>query len=370
MEGVLAVPRDYGKIRHGFWSGTGETGRELRKLPIEVRTVAAYLMSCGSSNMIGLYYLPLPIIAHEIGSGLTTEGALKALRSLYELGFANYDEQAETVFVTNMAREQIGKTLEENDKQRGGVIALLREYEKSRFVADFVRIYGAAYHLPDGLSKHVPSEPLRSPIEGPSMPESREQRAGDQEEIPPSAGACDPVAGGTEPPPPPAAPVNVNAKSAYDWLAYFRVRYWEIRKRQYGQGSADAKALANFADLLESLPAGQRASDWLDRDRIVTEFLNRADARTVKSGWPFCFFATDFRGLATPPGQRPQQPSPPSFGGGFRRSDSTQTVGRRTPQPLHVAPKTEPKARGWGDAPPAAAVGDLVRGIAAEKGSS
>ena len=97
-----------------------------------------------------------------------------------------------------------------------------------------------------------------------------------------------------------------SSKTAYDWLSFFQAQYWAIRKRQYGQGTADMKALANFGDLLASLPPEQRAADWLARERIVTEFLNRTDPRTVAAGWPFCFFATDFRGLAVPPSERPK----------------------------------------------------------------
>ena len=112
---------------------------------------------------------------------------------------------------------------------------------------------------------------------------------------------------------PPSRALNVNAKSAHDWLAYFKAKYWEIRGRQYGQGTADAKALGNFGDLLASLPVDQRAADWLARERIVAEFLNRSDARTVSAGWPFCFFATDFRGLALPPDKRPKPEPRPGF---------------------------------------------------------
>jgi hypothetical protein len=100
---------------------------------------------------------------------------------------------------------------------------------------------------------------------------------------------------------------NVNAKSAYDWLAFFKAKYWESKGRQYGQGTADAKALVNFSELLESLPIEQRAADWLARERIVAEFLSRTDPKTVQDGWPFCFFANVFRGLALPPDKRPKQ---------------------------------------------------------------
>lgn len=104
-----------------------------------------------------------------------------------------------------------------------------------------------------------------------------------------------------------------SCKTSYDWLSYFRVRYWEIRGRQYGQGTSDAKALGNFGDLLNSLPTDQRAEDWLARDRIVSEFLGKSDARTVSAGWSFSFFVQDFRGLAMPPEKRPNPEVRQSF---------------------------------------------------------
>jgi hypothetical protein len=166
------VPRDYGKLRHRYW--TGDTGRQIRGLGWEAQLVGAYLCTCGSSNMIGIYYLPLQLIAHETAVK-TLEGASKALRRLSEVGFAYYDESTETVFVPNLAREQIAESLEETDNRRKGVIELLSEYKKSRFVADFVGFYKDAYKLPDYLA----SKPLRSPFEAPLKPGSG---SGEQEQ--------------------------------------------------------------------------------------------------------------------------------------------------------------------------------------------
>jgi hypothetical protein len=171
------MPRDYGKISHRFW--TGETGRQIRSLGLEARVVATYLVTCGSSNMIGLYYLPVMLISHE--TGVPFEGASKALRSLSEAGFAHYDEANEVVFVPRMARQQIAEKLSASDRQQHGVVAILREYRKSKFVADFVALYGESYHLPEGLVDEAPSKALASPIEGPSKPRAG-SGAGEQEQ--------------------------------------------------------------------------------------------------------------------------------------------------------------------------------------------
>jgi hypothetical protein len=112
----------------------------------------------------------------------------------------------------------------------------------------------------------------------------------------------------------PEPPPTVTTKTAHDWLSYFQATYWSTIGRQYGQGSGDAKSVANLADLLETLPPQQRVEDWNDRERIVGEFLKRDDVRTVRSGHPFAFFVTDFRGLAMPLAKRPRAQGSPSVG--------------------------------------------------------
>ena len=87
--------RDYAKVSPAFWMG--ETGRKLRGMGSEVQLVALYLLTSPSANMIGLYYLPIPVLCHE--TGMSREGASKALRRAFEGGFASYDEASETVWV-------------------------------------------------------------------------------------------------------------------------------------------------------------------------------------------------------------------------------------------------------------------------------
>ena len=97
--------REYAKVAPQFWTGT--TGKRLRGMGRDVQVVALYLVTCPSANMLGLYYLPLPTLCHEIG--MKPEGALKALRRVSEGGFATYDTASEHVWVKEMARFQIGE---------------------------------------------------------------------------------------------------------------------------------------------------------------------------------------------------------------------------------------------------------------------
>lgn len=138
------MARDHAIVRHRFW--TGRTGKSLRGDP-EAQVLAQYLMSCPSSNMIGLYYLPIPMIAHE--TGLTFEGASKGLRRLSDGGFAHYDNAEEVVWVVNMAREQIGKELKAKDKRQEAIVRQWQEQANCAQYLEFHTRYATAFHLPD-----------------------------------------------------------------------------------------------------------------------------------------------------------------------------------------------------------------------------
>lgn len=164
--------RDYGKVAPRYWFG--DTGKEIRRLGgPEALLVGAYLQTCASSNMIGLYYLPIITIAHE--TGLSVEGASKALARLSEGGFAHYDEREEMVWVPEMARHQIAPELKSGDKQILGVEREALKYQKSRFFADFVERYKVPFNL--SLAK-----PLGRPIEGPSEPHQSQDQEQDLSE--------------------------------------------------------------------------------------------------------------------------------------------------------------------------------------------
>ena len=64
--------REYSIVKHTFW--TGETGRKLREQGTDSLVVALYLTTCQSASMIGLYYLPIPLLCHETGFGGAPKG--------------------------------------------------------------------------------------------------------------------------------------------------------------------------------------------------------------------------------------------------------------------------------------------------------
>lgn len=154
--------RDYAKISPQFW--IGDTGRRIREGGKDCQIMAVYLLSCPSSNMIGLYYLPLATMSHE--TGLAKAACLKALQRLAELGFGQWDQDTETVFVTEMAAYQIGEPLKASDNRCKGVEREWSAFKSSPYYRQFHARYRGSFHLPkpppprnsEGASKTLRSQ--------------------------------------------------------------------------------------------------------------------------------------------------------------------------------------------------------------------
>jgi hypothetical protein len=150
--------RTFAQLRPAFWHGT--TGRQIRRLGLECQVVAVYLISGPGAHALGLYYLPLPTVAHE--TGLSIEQVRIGIAKLCEIKFCLYDDENEVVFVLNMARFQIGERLERKDKN---VTWVWREMEKLRDLPFFdllLQKYGERYQVAEYFRSGGSSEPLRS----------------------------------------------------------------------------------------------------------------------------------------------------------------------------------------------------------------
>lgn len=171
--------REYARVAPQFW--TGDTGRQIRALGPDAQRVALYLMTCPSSNMIGLYYLPVPTLAHEVGH-VPPQGAREVLRSLEKAGFCFYDDVTEVVWVQEMARFQIADRLKPNDKQVAGIMAKLVEFKNNRFSEAFYGYYRERFNLPAVTWWATPRRgsvrPSVRTSEAPPMPEHRAQSTG------------------------------------------------------------------------------------------------------------------------------------------------------------------------------------------------
>jgi hypothetical protein len=172
--------RDHAVISPHFW--TGDTGRELRKDP-DAQRIAFYLMTCPSANMIGLYYLPIPLICHEVG--ISKEGAMKGLARLSEGGFCAYDAPSEVVFVKQMARYQVGEVVHPGDKRLLGVQRMLLQMKNSCFYNEFLERYAEIFHLtlaPNGSPSIAPSKG-----HGSSYKDQEQDKEKEKEKTPPSS---------------------------------------------------------------------------------------------------------------------------------------------------------------------------------------
>lgn len=154
--------RDYAIISPRFWNGA--TGREIRRLGVNAQVVALYLMTCPSSNMIGLYYLPITLIAHEVA--LSFEGASEALQSLSEAGFCTYDHETEMVWVFEMARYQIAESLSPKDNRVKGIQGMLKSCVKTKLLQGFLERYQECFHLENPAQNGSPSEAPSKPGTG------------------------------------------------------------------------------------------------------------------------------------------------------------------------------------------------------------
>lgn len=151
--------RDFCKISPQFW--TGKTGKSLRG-DAEAQLVALYLMTSPHSNMIGIFTLPIMYLAHE--TGLSFEGASKALERVCESGFCTFEADSDLVWVHEMARYQIGDHLDAKDKRCKGVHNELAKVCSPQLRKAFYAKYKDDFHLPIDAKK---SKPLASPLQAP-----------------------------------------------------------------------------------------------------------------------------------------------------------------------------------------------------------
>ena len=154
--------REYASVSPQFW--IGETGKSLRGKP-ECQVLAMYLMTSPHANMIGVFHCPVLYMGHETGLG--TEGAIKALASLIEAGFCEYEDASETVFVVRMAAHQVGEQLKREDKRVLGILKAYQNIASAHVKSRFFAIYNEAYFLPGSAKKPQKVEDLPSPLKDP-----------------------------------------------------------------------------------------------------------------------------------------------------------------------------------------------------------
>lgn len=151
--------RDFAKVSPQFWISA--SGKQRRQMGLSTQLVAIYLLTNPHSNMLGIYYLPLAFIAHEIG--LTSEEVDEALNNLIQLNFCTYDSNTEYVWVHDMAFEQLSPSLKLSDHRVKNIKDLVNSLPELPFLNLFIGKYGTAYHIFNSDSTlEDPSRSLRS----------------------------------------------------------------------------------------------------------------------------------------------------------------------------------------------------------------
>lgn len=155
--------RKFAKISSDFW--TSPLGKKIRNCELEAKALTFYLMTCPHANMMGIYYLPLPLVAHEIG--VPMEGVQRGLEALIKVSFCSYDLESEYVWIHEMAISQIG-ILKKNDNRVKYVNCLFRKLPKITFLPVFYEKYRDLLQLELPQTKHLQegtSKGLQRPLE-------------------------------------------------------------------------------------------------------------------------------------------------------------------------------------------------------------
>ncbi len=150
--------RRYGMILTTFY--TGPTGVKIRRAGERPQHVALYACTSPSTSMLGFFYLPVSTIAHD--TGIPLEGAREALGSLQAVGFCEYDDETEWVWIPEFAHYQLGETLDPKDNRHKAMLRELQGSKGSVFYGKFLDRYRVPYQIPDESPFKAPPKPLRS----------------------------------------------------------------------------------------------------------------------------------------------------------------------------------------------------------------
>jgi len=89
--------REYGQIQSAFW-----THPDIQPLPIEVKVIGAYLLTCQHTSGIGCFRMPVGYISIDLG--IPIETVSKGFDQLYRKGFLEYDKPSEYILIPEFLR--------------------------------------------------------------------------------------------------------------------------------------------------------------------------------------------------------------------------------------------------------------------------
>src|SRR5262245_13551193 len=124
---------------------TGETGRELRRHPADVREMFFYLLSSPDRNPYGLYLLEADLLEQRLGVRVLSPA--RSLEILESINFCRWDPQSGWVWVIEMARVQYQLPLKAVDYRCLAAKKWYRACQRNPFLGPWFDRYAADFHL-------------------------------------------------------------------------------------------------------------------------------------------------------------------------------------------------------------------------------
>lgn len=134
--------RSYVKLYADFWRD--HRNAELINLGMDAQFLAMYLLANPHSNMLGVYFLPLPYIAIDIKE--PTERIEAALQKLCDINYCQYDKVSQYIWVCDMVAEQVG-SLDIKDNRLKPIQTIWNSLPPLPFLEAIYQKYHAPLHL-------------------------------------------------------------------------------------------------------------------------------------------------------------------------------------------------------------------------------
>jgi len=124
----------------------------IRERGADCLLVATYLHGSQHSNIIGLYYLPPVYLAND--TCLDVGIVMAHLLYLADIGFCEYDQKSNYVWLRQQMISEIGAEMKPDDNRVKGIIKLLDTLPRNALVQRFIDEFTLPYHLDSkGASK-------------------------------------------------------------------------------------------------------------------------------------------------------------------------------------------------------------------------
>jgi hypothetical protein len=110
-------------------------GQDIKYLGPHTFLLALYFQTSPHANSLGLYYLPIPYIAHDLD--LDTGEILTALKDLQEVNFCIYDADTNYIWIQEMTAFYCTKCLRNNKQEIRKIRDYIKVLPKISFMSDF-----------------------------------------------------------------------------------------------------------------------------------------------------------------------------------------------------------------------------------------